>query len=70
MPAKAYPTDVLEQAQAVLDAWKEIGEKVTFGDLTQRHAFRRPYAGAPASISNELPRSPVDRPAQPTRRAV
>jgi len=34
MPAKAYPTDVLEQAQAVLDAWKEIGEKVTFGDLT------------------------------------
>ena len=34
MPAKAYPTDVLEQAQAVLDAWKEIGEKVAFGDLT------------------------------------
>ena len=34
MPGKTFPTDVLEQVQAVLDAWKEIGEKVTFGDLT------------------------------------
>ena len=34
MPAKAYPTDVLEQAQSVLDAWNQIDPKVTFGDLT------------------------------------
>jgi hypothetical protein len=34
MLAKAYPADPLEQAQAVLDVWKEIGDKVASGDLT------------------------------------
>ena len=34
MPGKTFPNDALEQAQAVLDAWKEIDDKVTFGDAT------------------------------------
>lgn len=33
MPGKPYPTDVLEQARSVLDAWKQINEEMTFGDL-------------------------------------
>lgn len=34
MPGKPYPTDVLDQALSVLDAWKQINEDMTFGDLT------------------------------------
>jgi hypothetical protein len=34
MANKPYPTDVLEQAQTVLDAWKQIKEDMVFGDLT------------------------------------
>ena len=34
MPGKTFPNDALAQAQAVLDAWKEIDEKITFGDIT------------------------------------
>lgn len=34
MPAKPFPTDVVEQAQSVLDAWKQINEDMVFGDLT------------------------------------
>jgi len=33
MPGKPYPTDVVEQAQSVLDAWNQINAKMTFGDL-------------------------------------
>jgi hypothetical protein len=34
MANKLYPTDVLEQAQTVLDAWKQIKTDMVFGDLT------------------------------------
>lgn len=34
MPGKLYPTDVHEQAQSVYNAWVQIGEDQTFGDLT------------------------------------
>ena len=34
MANKLYPTNVLEQAQSVLDAWHQIKEDMTFGDLT------------------------------------
>jgi hypothetical protein len=34
MPAKPYPTDVIEQAQSVLAAWNQIDAKVVFGTLT------------------------------------
>ncbi len=33
MPGKTYPTDVLEQAQSVLDAWNQINNELVFGDL-------------------------------------
>ena len=34
MTKKLYPTDVVKQAQSVLDAWKQISATLTFGDLT------------------------------------
>jgi len=34
MTKKPYPTDILKQAQSVLDAWKQISTTMTFGDLT------------------------------------
>ncbi|MFZ5822724.1 MAG: hypothetical protein ACOYYJ_22760 [Chloroflexota bacterium] len=34
MARRLYPTDVLEQAQTVLDAWKQIKADMSFGDLT------------------------------------
>lgn len=33
MPGKPYPTDILEQARSVHDAWRQINEEMTFGDL-------------------------------------
>ena len=33
MPQKLYPTDLLDQAQAVLDAWNQFDSAATFGDL-------------------------------------
>lgn len=33
MPGKPYPTDILEQARSVYDAWRQINEEMTFGDL-------------------------------------
>ena len=33
MPAKPYPTDILEQAQSVLNAWRQIDETMTVGTL-------------------------------------
>lgn len=33
MPGKPYPTDVIEQARTVSDAWRQINEDMTFGDL-------------------------------------
>jgi len=32
---KLYPTGILTQAQAVLDAWKNIDPSLNIGDLTQ-----------------------------------
>jgi len=34
MTKKPYPTDILKQAQSVMDAWKQISATLTFGDLT------------------------------------
>ncbi len=34
MPKKLYPTDVLEQAQSVSNAWNQIDDELAFGDLT------------------------------------
>jgi hypothetical protein len=34
MPRKPFPADVLEQAQSVANAWSQINEELTFGDLT------------------------------------
>jgi hypothetical protein len=34
MPAKPYPTDVLEQAQSVLDAINQIDEGMSIGTVT------------------------------------
>jgi hypothetical protein len=34
MPGKPYPTDVLEQAQSVLDAWNQIADNLTYGTVT------------------------------------
>ncbi len=33
MPKKLYPTDVLEQAQSVANAWSQINGEMTFGEL-------------------------------------
>jgi len=33
MPAKPYPTDVIEQAQSVLNAWKQINAELTLGNM-------------------------------------
>ncbi len=33
MPNKNYPSDVIEQARAVLEAWKEIDPALQIGDL-------------------------------------
>jgi len=34
MTSKTYPTDVLAQTQAVIEAWKKIDPALTIGDLT------------------------------------
>lgn len=34
MTKKPYPTNIVEQAQSVLDAWNQINAEMTFGDLT------------------------------------
>ncbi len=34
MTKKPFPTNVVEQAQSVLDAWNQINTEMTFGDLT------------------------------------
>jgi hypothetical protein len=34
MTSKPYPTDVLEQAQSVLDAWNQIDDGLTYGQIT------------------------------------
>lgn len=34
MTKKPFPTDVLEQAQSVANAWDQINDEMTFGDLT------------------------------------
>ncbi len=34
MTKKPFPTDVLEQAQSVSNAWAQINDEMTFGDLT------------------------------------
>jgi hypothetical protein len=34
MPGKPYPTDIVEQAQSVLDAWKQIDAEMTVGTVT------------------------------------
>lgn len=34
MTKRPYPTDVVEQARSVLDAWQQINPEMTFGDLT------------------------------------
>jgi len=52
MAAKPYPTDVLEQAQAVLDAWKQIDEELTFGDLNLE-ALQTDVGGA-APIQSQM----------------
>jgi len=33
MARKSYPSDVLQQARIVLDAWNQINTQMTFGDL-------------------------------------
>jgi hypothetical protein len=33
MPKKLFPTDLLDQAQVVLDAWNQLDPAATFGDL-------------------------------------
>jgi flagellar hook-associated protein FlgK len=34
MANKPYPTDLLEQAQSVLDAWNQIDDGLTYGTVT------------------------------------
>jgi len=34
MAKKMYPSDILEQGKSVVDAWNQINEQMTFGDLT------------------------------------
>lgn len=34
MTKRPYPTDVVEQARSVLDAWQQINPEMAFGDLT------------------------------------
>ena len=34
MTSKTYPTDILTQTQAVIEAWKKIDPALTIGDLT------------------------------------
>ena len=61
MPGKTFPNDALAQAQTVLDAWKEIDEKVTFGgvtvdsltaNLTQADAIRSQMNSLEAQLTN------------------
>jgi hypothetical protein len=34
MTKKPYPTDIVKQAESVMDAWNQIKADMTFGDLT------------------------------------
>ncbi len=35
MPSRLYPTDIVPQTQAVLDAWRQIDPALTIGELAQ-----------------------------------
>ena len=35
MPGKSYPADILEQARAISEAWKQINAELAIGELTQ-----------------------------------
>ena len=39
--SKKYPTDVLEQAQAILSAWTIVGVSTTLGTLVARRPLSR-----------------------------
>jgi len=47
MTKKPFPTDVLEQAQSVANAWEQINEEMTFGDLT--------FSALAGDLSNAAP---------------
>jgi hypothetical protein len=35
MPGKTYPSDVLDQARSIMEAWKQISPTLAIGELTQ-----------------------------------
>ena len=49
---KTYPTDVLEQAQVVAQAWNQIDAELTFGDLNQPGLVEKLSSVMP--IENEI----------------
>lgn len=59
MPGKTYPTDVIEQTRIVLDAWRQIKEDLTLGDLTLSMlagelAQAEPSEAAIVNLENQL----------------
>jgi hypothetical protein len=59
MPGKTYPTDVIEQTRSVLDAWRQIKEDLTLGDLTLsmlagQLAQAEPGEAAIVNLENQL----------------
>lgn len=54
MTKKLYPTDVVEQAQAVLSAWKEIDSGLVIGSLTP--AMLEEGILAAANLEDEMAR--------------
>ncbi len=68
MPQKLYPTDLLDQAQAVLDAWNQFDPAATFGDLNCKTLSDEIAAARVRQSQMERARSAVDESPQRTRR--
>jgi hypothetical protein len=57
--SRSYPTDVIEQGRALLEAWQNIDTQLTFGSLTQpaldgQLARAEPIAKQIASLEVQL----------------
>ena len=52
MPKKTYPSDAIEQAQVIADAWGQINPELTFANLTQAGLMES--LSRVVSIENEI----------------
>ena len=62
MTKKLYPTDIVKQAQSVLDAWKQISATLTFGDLTSEMLSTDVAQAGPLGESDHRPGDAINKP--------